>query len=137
MGLFDSLVNQVSHSLGGAAASGHPDGMLDAVMSLINSPQIGGIQGLITLFQNKGLGNAVASWIGTGNNMQITAEQIQHVLGNEHIQAVAQQLGISTDAAAQGLATMLPQIIDHLTPNGSVPHGDLLSEGLSLLKGKF
>ncbi len=136
MGLFDSLVNQVSHTLSGNAATGH-GGMLDAVMGIINSPEIGGIQGLITLFQNKGLGNAMASWVSTGQNLPVSAEQIQQVLGNQHIQAVAQKLGISTTDAAQGLATMLPKIIDHLTPNGSVPHGDLLSEGLSLLKGKF
>lgn len=137
MGLFDSIVGQVSGALSNAATQGGHGGMLDAVMGIINSPQIGGIQGLVTLFQNKGLGNAVASWISTGQNLPVTAEQIQHVLGNEHIQAAAQKLGISSTDAAQGLANMLPQIIDHLTPNGSVPHGDLLSEGLSLLKGKF
>ncbi|HEY6094194.1 MAG TPA: YidB family protein [Gallionellaceae bacterium] len=136
MGLFDSLVTQVSGALSGNNSSSH-GGMLEAVMTIINSPQIGGIQGLITLFQNKGLGDAMASWISTGQNLPISAEQIQHVLGNEHVQAVAQKLGISSTDAAQGLATMLPQIIDHLTPNGSVPHGGLLEEGLSLLKGKF
>ncbi len=137
MGLFDSIVGQVSGALANAGTQGGHGDMLDAVMGIINSPQIGGIQGLVTLFQNKGLGDAAASWIGTGHNLPVSAEQIQQVLGNEHIEAAAQKLGISTTDAAQGLSTLLPQIIDHLTPNGSVPHGDLLSEGLSLLKGKF
>lgn len=137
MGLFDSIVGQVGGALANNATKGGHGGMLEAVMGIINSPQIGGVQGLVTLFQNKGLGNAMTSWISTGQNLPITAEQIQHVLGNEHLQAAAQKLGISTTDIAQQLATHLPQIIDHLTPNGSVPHGDLLSEGLSLLKGKF
>jgi len=133
MGLLDSIVGQVSGSL--SNAGGGQGGLMEVVMGLINNPDTGGIQGLINAFKEKGLGNLVGSWIGSGQNLPISAEQIQAVLGSEQVQAIAQKLGLSTAEISSGLATLLPQVIDKLTPDGQVPEGGMLEQGLALLSG--
>ncbi len=89
------------------------------------------------LSKNKGMGDIASSWVGTGENQAIDASQLEQVLGNDTIQQIAAKTGLSPDMLSQGLASVLPQVIDKLTPNGTLPEGGLLDEGLSLLKGKF
>ncbi|RJG02714.1 YidB family protein [Noviherbaspirillum sedimenti] len=134
MGLFDSIAGQLGGMIPGAGNGDSQGGLLEAGMSLLNSQ--GGLQGLIQTFQEHGLGDTVASWIGTGSNLPISADQIQSVLGSEQVQAIAQKLGLSTAEASGSLATMLPQLIDRLTPDGQLPEGGgMLEQGLNLLKG--
>jgi len=136
MGLFDSIAGQVGGMLSGGASGGSQGGLLEVVMSLINNQETGGLSGLIKAFQEHGLGDAVASWIGTGSKLPVSGDQIQSVLGSEQVQAIAQKLGLSTEDAAGGLATLLPQVIDKLTPDGQLPQGGgILAQGLDLLKG--
>jgi uncharacterized protein YidB (DUF937 family) len=130
MGLFD----QVAGALAGGDAGGQ-GGLLPVVMQLINNPQTGGLAGLIQTFQQGGLGEIVNSWVSSGPNLPISAEQIQSVLGGSALQDLAGKLGMNTEQASGGLAQMLPQLIDSLTPNGQVPQGgDMLSQGLDMLK---
>jgi uncharacterized protein YidB (DUF937 family) len=70
------------------------------------------------------LGDVVASWVGTGANLPISAEQISQVLGPDTLQQLARQFGggAGGDLAGQ-LAQMLPQVVDQLTPNGQLPAG--------------
>lgn len=130
MGLLDSVV--------GALAGGQPGGsnpLLNIVMQLVNNPQSGGLGGLLQSFQQGGLGDVVNSWVSTGQNLPISAEQIQAVLGGGKLQEIAAQLGVSTEQASGGLADLLPQVVDKLTPNGQVPEGgDLLAQGMDFLK---
>jgi uncharacterized protein YidB (DUF937 family) len=135
MGLFDSIAGQVLGSLGSAGDGKHA-GMIDAIGGLLNSPQVGGISGLVKTFEQNGLGSTVASWIGTGANLPISPEQLQSVLGNSQVAAIAQKLGISPQDVSTHLAEYLPQIIDKLTPNGAVPDNNALSGLLGMLKGK-
>jgi uncharacterized protein YidB (DUF937 family) len=135
MGLFDAIVGQVSSTLVNTGTSGGQGGLMDIVSGLINNPQTGGIEGLVKSFQDKGLGDAMASWIGTGVNQAISGEQIRHVLGSEQVQALAQKFGLSSTDMTEGLSRLLPEVIDKLTPNGQVPEGGLLAQGLSMLKG--
>ena len=134
MGFLDTLANEASKALSGAGSDAHP-GMMDAVTGLIRDHGGGGLSGLIAKFQQGGLGDAVASWVSTGRNLPISAEQLQSVLGNAQVQAIAQRLGISTSDVAQSLANLLPQAIDHLTPNGQVPPGNMVEQGLAFLQG--
>ena len=135
MGLLDS----VTSALGGAGGNGGGNPLLDVVMQMLsNNSQMGGLAGLAQAFQDKGLGEQVASWIGTGKNLPISPEQIRSVLGSGQLGQIASQLGMDEHQAAGGLADLLPQVIDKLTPNGQMPQGeDLLAQGLSLLKGKW
>ncbi len=112
--------------------------LLNSVMQLVNNPQTGGLSGLVQSFQNGGLGEIAKSWVSTGQNLPISAEQIQSVLGNEQLQSLASQLGIDTSQLSGHLAELLPQIVDKLTPNGTIPEGnDLMTQGMGLLKGKL
>jgi uncharacterized protein YidB (DUF937 family) len=133
MGLLDSIVGQVSGALAGAAPGAgqmHP-GLLDVVSTLLTDSQSGGIQGLINQFEQQGLGHLVASWVGTGQNLAITPEQVQSVLGEPHIAAVARQLGLSTADVTNQLAGLLPHAVDSVTPAGTVPESNLLSQAFS------
>jgi uncharacterized protein YidB (DUF937 family) len=135
MGLLDSIAGQVLGSLGnGGAANAAPGGLMDVVGNLLNNQQ-GGLSGLISAFEQNGLGNVVASWVGTGQNLPISAEQLQSVLGNEQVQAMAQKLGFSTQDVSAHLANLLPQVVDKLTPGGTVPEGNAVGGLMGALKG--
>ncbi|UCV28180.1 YidB family protein [Ferribacterium limneticum] len=130
MGLLDSVVGALA---GGQSGGDNP--LLNIVMQLINNPQTGGLGGLVQSFQQGGLGNIVNSWVSTGQNLPISAEQIQEILGGGQLQNIASQLGVSTEQASGSLADLLPQVVDKLTPNGQLPEGgDLLAQGLDMLK---
>lgn len=73
------------------------------------SPSVQGIADLVKRFQNAGLGALIQSWISTGPNQPVSAEQLQQILG------------IKDDAVLQQLAQILPGMIDHLTPSGQLP----------------
>lgn len=135
MGLFDQVLGSALNSLGGSAGGNN---LQDVVLQLLNSPQVGGVEGLVRAFQNGGLGDIVNSWVGTGQNLPVSADQLQATLGSEQIGAIASQLGISQEQAGGQLAELLPRVVDLLTPNGQIPQGgDLMAQGLELLKGKL
>lgn len=136
MGLFDQVLSAAG-SLSGQQGQGN-NALLDVVMQLVNNPQTGGLAGLIQSFQSGGLGEIVKSWVSTGQNLPVSAEQIQSALGSEQISNLAAQSGVSPEQMSGHLAQFLPQIIDTLTPDGSVPQeGDLMAQGMALLKGKL
>jgi uncharacterized protein YidB (DUF937 family) len=111
------------------AAAGSQDQMLQIAAGLLQ--QAGGIEGLMAKFQQAGLGDKVASWVGSGSNLPVSADQIQQVLG-EHVEAASQQSGHDAGAIAGGLASVLPGLIDHLTPKGESVKGALLEQGLQM-----
>jgi uncharacterized protein YidB (DUF937 family) len=118
MGLFDELVKAVGGTLLGGSGQG---GLMEQVLGVINNPETGGLSGLIEQFKTKGLGDAVTSWVGTGENQAVSGEAMTSVLGSDTIQEIAGRLGISAPEASNGLASLLPQLIDKLTPEGAVP----------------
>ena len=134
MGLFDSIAGQVAGALSGQGGA-QGSGLLQLLMGLINNPQTGGLQGLIAAFQDKGLGDLVSSWVGTGQNLPISPEQLQSVLGSGQIGQIAQQLGLSSQEVSGQLSALLPQVIDGITPNGQVPEGDAMQNALGMLSG--
>ena len=128
MGLLDSLV--------GALGGQEQNSVMSQVMGLINNPNGGGLAGLLQQFKAGGLGHLADSWVGTGKNLPISAEQIQSVLGSEQIQQMAAKVGISPEVLSGQLAKLLPQVVDKVTPDGNVPDQSTLNEGLGgLLKG--
>lgn len=147
MGLLDSVMGAVGQSvsnslgtavsgalgdqLGQALGGGNAAGMLQAVTALLE--RSGGLQGLVQQFQQGGLGEVVASWISTGQNLPVSPEQIGQVLGRDTLGQVAQTLGMDADQAAGPLAQFLPQIVDALTPQGQMPAPDAGMDLASLL----
>jgi len=121
--------------------SGSSNPLLSTVMQMINS-QPGGLSGLLQQFHDKGMGSLVSSWVGTGQNLPISADQLQHVLGSEQVKELAAKAGISPEAASSHLSELLPMLIDKLTPNGQVPaaspstsSSSMFEAGLDMLKG--
>ena len=104
---------------------------------MVNNPEIGGLTGLIEKFQKGGLGEIVSSWVGTGADLPVSADQITDALGVEKIQELASQAGVSENQISDGLATLLPPIIDRLTPDCQVPEGDALTKSIGSLAEKF
>jgi len=135
MGVLGEMVKGLLGKALGGGSSQNP--LMDIVMGLITNPQSGGLQGLIQTFKEKGLGDAMSSWISTGKNQSVSGDQIQHALGGNIIQQIAQQLGSSKSEVSGGLANLLPDIIDKLTPTGKLPEGDQLLQGLEMLKKNF
>ena len=129
MGMLDSL-------LGGMMGGGTQQGQNPLMqMALQMIQQNGGLPGIISKFQHGGMTEHVDSWVGTGQNMPVSGNQLQEILGSGSIGQIAQQLGMSHSDASSGLAQVLPQLIDHLTPTGQVPenHNDMLAQALSML----
>ncbi len=94
----------------------------------------GGLGSLLQVMQSKGLGDVASSWVGTGQNMPISADQLSSLLGGGQISQLAQQAGLSEQDTASQLADILPGLIDKLTPSGQVPpQQDLMSTGMGLL----
>src|ERR1700704_3004183 len=104
--------------------------LVSSVMQMINN-QPGGLAGLVQQFHEKGLGGLVSSWVSTGQNLAVSSDQLQHVLGSEQVRELAARAGISPETASSHLAQLLPMIVDKLTPNGQLPpSGTLLDSGL-------
>ncbi len=128
----------VSKMIGDFTHSEQASGVFKLVMELLNKPEIGGISGLMKTFEEKGLGGIISSWVGTGENLPITAEQIKQVLGAGELQKISNDISLPVDNISSDLASLLPKVIDLLTPNGEVADsGSLISLGMEFLKGKL
>ena len=133
MGLFDSLEQAVR----GASANGPgnattPGVAFSAVARLVqNFP--GGVSGLVKRFEQAGLGGVAQSWIGAGANQTVSPHQLEQAVGSAPIDQVAKEVGTSHDQAAGHIASLLPLVLDHLTPNDQVPGADVASQLGSLI----
>jgi len=130
MGLLDNLENQaVTSMLGG---SSNP--LAASILQMIQN-QPGGLQGLVQSFHDKGLGGLMSSWVSTGPNPPMSADQVHQALGSEKVKELAESAGISPDITTSAIAQLLPGIVDKLTPNGQVPeHSSVMDMASSLLK---
>ena len=132
MGLLDGLTSQ----LGAVLGTTDPSKMLEAASGLIQGHD-GGLQGMLAKLEAGGLGPQVASWVGNGSNLPVTGDQLQAALGSPVVAGLAAKLGIDPAQAASQLATVLPHLVDHATPDGQPGSPDLLNQGLAMLKGKL
>lgn len=97
----------------------------------------GGLSALVKNLEESGLTDQVQSWVSTGANKPINPEQIQQAMGN-HVQNLAKEAGMAQSDAAAGLAALLPQVIDKLTPHGNVPsNNDEIVKALDALRAKL
>ena len=82
----------------------------------------GGLGDLLKQFQEKGQGDAANSWVSNGPNKQIAPGDLASALGADQINSLAAQSGMSSDELLKGLSQYLPDVINHLTPDGRVPN---------------
>jgi uncharacterized protein YidB (DUF937 family) len=111
MGLLDSLLGG---TLGKVEAAAMP-ALLSAVLAKTN---LGDLGGLVSQLQQGGLGTQVQSWLGNGNNLPVSPDQLRAALGSDQVRQIAQHFGVSPDAALQLLSEHLPGVIDKASPNG-------------------
>jgi uncharacterized protein YidB (DUF937 family) len=130
MGLLDGLLENVL----GMGAQQSQGSMMHAALQVLQ--QNGGLPGILSKFEHGGMADHVGSWVGTGANMPITGAQLQEILGSGSIGEIAQRLGMSHGDASSGLAQVLPNLIDKLTPAGQIPadHGDIVERARAMLK---
>lgn len=106
--------------LGGQAA------LLQLVLGMLaNNGQGGGLGGLMEKFQSAGLGQQMNSWVGTGQNLPVSPDQLGGVFGSDQMSQMAERMGLSTGDLGAQLSQMLPQAVDHFTPDGRAPEGGL------------
>jgi uncharacterized protein YidB (DUF937 family) len=150
MGLLDGLIGNVIGSMLGGNQGQDPLGSVLSRLGGGNQPQSGnlllqlalsmlqqngGLEGILGKLREGGLSQQADSWVGTGQNMNISADQLQQVFGSSGISDLASRLGMSEQQASSGLAQLLPEVINQLTPEGQVPENsnDEISQGLSML----
>jgi uncharacterized protein YidB (DUF937 family) len=130
MGLLDNLENEAVGKVLGGTTNPLASGLLTMIQN-----QPGGLQGMVQSFHDKGMGGLVSSWVGSGANSPISADQIHQVLGSDQVKALAAKAGISPDEAGSAIAQLLPTLVNKLTPNGSVPdHSNVVEMASSMLK---
>jgi uncharacterized protein YidB (DUF937 family) len=139
MGILDDLLGKEAGGLAGMAMK-NPQ-IIAAIASLLSSKDAsvggtGGLGGLVQAFQGKGLGDMMSSWISTGPNPPINASQITDVLGRDTLSQFAAKAGVPHGEAGGLLASLLPSVIDQLTPQGRVPESNDVESALGgLLSG--
>ena len=115
----DGILGGLVGKLGDSGALGDiVGGLAPEVVGLL---QGGGLNKLLAQFNAAGLGGEADSWVGTGDNEPITADNVKQALSEEQIAGVAKRLGVSNEQAAAALAEVLPEAVNHLTPDGHVP----------------
>src|SRR5215471_10292768 len=119
MSLLDNLESQVISKVLGGTSNPLATGILQMIQN-----QPGGLQGLVQSFHDKGLGEIASSWVSTGQNLPVSADQVHQVLGSDQVKELEAKAGISPDIAGGAIAQLLPDVVDRLTPNGQIPaHG--------------
>ncbi len=124
MGLLDAVMGAVSGQMQQSGGLGNVLGGL-----LANNSELGGLGGLVEKFNQNGMGEIVGSWIGKGDNLPISADQIASAFGSGTLGNMASQLGLDPAQVSEQLAQMLPGLIDKLTPHGALPEGGLGHSG--------
>lgn len=150
MGLLDSILGGVMgggaqsspvagllmNLLGGRQRSGMGGGAMGALAGMMGGGQqqpaqggMGGLSGLLSRFQQAGLGGVAQSWVGTGPNEPVQPQQLEQVFGHDQVQHMAQQTGMQPNDLLSQLSQYLPGVVDKMTPNGQVPEGDPFAGG--------
>jgi len=134
MGLFDGVAGAVLGKVLGGGQAGDQGGLTAIALELFN--QNGGIGGILDKFKAGGLGDAAASWVSLGENLPVSADQVASVFGNSAITDLAAKFGISPDVLTSQIAQHLPEVINKVTPSGTVSEesGNLLTSILGMLK---
>lgn len=139
MGLLDAVIGAIGQSQGGSP--GGQGDLLGAVLGMLTqggggaSGGLGGLTDLMAKMQQGGLGEVAASWVGTGANQPIGADQLGSVLGGDTVSRMASQLGTNPGDLLGQLSQLLPQVVDKLTPQGQLPQGGDLGGLLGSLMG--
>jgi uncharacterized protein YidB (DUF937 family) len=135
MGLLDELAGTLMGKL--TDGGGSQSQLADIALKMLGNNESGGLGGLLKTFSENGLAKTVESWVSTGGNLPVSSDEIISALGSEKVREIAGQIGISPEEAAQGLSKILPDLVSHLTPDGSMPDNESLAAALEALRNKL
>jgi uncharacterized protein YidB (DUF937 family) len=131
MGLLDQVLGQVlqSQQTGTAASSGIGGVLMNLLGGGGNrtAGAGGGLGGLLSSFEQAGLGHIAQSWIDNGPNQPVSAQQLQTVFGDDQVQTMASQAGMAPHDFLSQLSQHLPRVVDGMTPNGQIPDEGTIS----------
>ena len=141
MGLLDAVLGNV---LGGGQQRPQQGGGAGALVQIVagmlaqqggggGAGGLGGLAGLAEQFQRGGLGDVMSSWIGKGQNLPISADQLGNVLGGDVLGKLTQHTGLDQGDLLGQLSQLLPQMVDHATPDGQMPAGGGIGDIGSIL----
>jgi len=120
MSLFDSLVQTALQSALGGNSQNQTQNLVKGVVGMLVN-NAGGISGLVNKFNQSGLSDVAASWIGKGENKTVTPQQLEEALGADKIAELAKEAGIPEEKGAEVLSQVLPTVVDKMTPDGDIP----------------
>ena len=125
MGLLDSVIGALGQ--GGQDGQGGQAALIQAVLAMLagQGGQGGGLADLAARFQQGGLGDVMGSWVGTGQNLPVSPDQLGSVLGDDLLGQISRGSGMSGQDLLGQLAQVLPQVVDRATPDGQLPQGGL------------
>ena len=131
MGLLDA----VTGAMGQGGQGGGVAQLIPALLEMLSggggsgsANAAGGLGALLGRLQQGGLGDAAASWVGTGQNQEVSASQLEGALGADVLGKLASQFGIGKTEVAGQLSSALPKVVDHLTPGGQLPEGNAMPD---------
>lgn len=131
MGLFDNITGAMMNKVMGDKAP-----MAKLAMELFQ--QYGGLSGILQTLKAGGLTEQVDSWVGTGANLNVSAQQIGTALGDSVLTSIATKLDISKEELAAKIAEYIPDVVNQVTPNGVVENNPalIMSRLMGMLKQK-
>ena len=130
-------LSSILGGLTGGTGGGTGNILLQLALSMLQ--QQGGLDNVLGKFREAGMGAQADSWVSTGQNMNISPNQLEQVLGSGALSDIAAKLGMSQDQAGSAMSQVLPELINQLTPQGQVtPDSEnSLAEGLNALAGSL
>ena len=134
------IVLQLLSNRGAGGGSGTGGGIADVVGQVLGGSgrgAAGGLGGLLEQLQRTGFGEQADSWVSRGANKPISPDAMTQVFGDEGLQQISRQAGISEDEASRGLSELLPEVVDRVTPDGDVPDGGSLTNNVQDLARRF
>src|SRR5262249_55694544 len=97
----------------------------------------GGLGGLLEQMQRAGFGDHAQSWVGTGQNMSIPPDAIGQIFGQGGLDDIARHANLTPQETSEGLSQLLPELVDHVTPDGQTPDFDQLVGSVDDLRGRM
>jgi uncharacterized protein YidB (DUF937 family) len=129
------IVLQMLSDRGARGGSGTGGGIADVLGQVLGGSgrgAAGGLGGLLEQLQRTGFGEQADSWVSRGPNKPVSPDELTQVFGREGLGRIAQQAGVSEDEASRGLSELLPEVVDRMTPDGTVPNPDALADSVDI-----
>jgi uncharacterized protein YidB (DUF937 family) len=127
------IVLQLLSNRGAGGSSGTGGGITDVLGQVLGGSgqgAAGGLGGLLEQLQRTGFGEQADSWVSRGANKPISPDAMTQVFGHEGLEQISRQAGISPEEASRGLSALLPEVVDRMTPDGTVPDADALAKSV-------